>query len=190
VKPTTSAHRALPMLGSVTLPSPVLHTRSSSGMSWDSATVPQLIAGARTSRVLRKSRLVPTTASATVVARPQYSSSGWEDVWISASEDYIICMAAALETSAVRNDGMSSMLATSMAAELAKQEETANLLASEAAKTQANAQKQAQINVLTIAIKCVTALLEHELLVLDFAGAIVIGLILIDLNNQLAALLQ
>jgi hypothetical protein len=91
---------------------------------------------------------------------------------------------------AVNKGRMGYLLTTGLAQDIAKQAETANLFASEAAKTQANAQKQAQMNVLRIAIQTLTTLLEHELLVWDFAGAIVIGLMLIDLNNQLARLLQ
>jgi hypothetical protein len=185
VNSITSAHRAMPLLGSVRLPPAVLRTRSSSGMPWDLATVAQLIYGARTSRVLRKSRPVPATASATVKPGPLSLAAFAE-----ASEDYIICMAAALGTSAVKNNILSAVLATSMASEMAKQVVTANMLASEAAKTQANAQKQSQINTLRTAIQFVTGLLEHELMVLDFVGAFVIGLILIDMNNQLARLLQ
>ena len=186
MKSNNSAQRALPLMGSVRLPPPVLRTRSSSGMPWDSATVAQLLAGARTSRLLRKSRLVPVTASATVKPRPQLSSA--------ASEDFIITAAAQLALSAsdtVRSGNLSGTLSTGMSLQVAKQAEAADLLASEAeaAKTQANAQKQAQINALTAAILSLTALLKHELMVLDFAGAIVIGLILIDLSNQLAQLL-
>lgn len=193
---TISAHRALLLLGSARLPSAVLRTRSSAGMPWDFATLAQLIYGARTSRLLRNSRPAPSTATATASAsakvavkpQPQFARAASLDALTAASEDYLICMAAALATSAAESDKTSLMLSTSI--EVAKQVETANYLASEAAKTQAAAQKQAQINLLRAAIQSVTALLEHELLVLDFAGAIVIGLILIDLNNQLARLLQ
>jgi hypothetical protein len=154
-------------------------------MPWDWVTVAQLIAGARTSQTLRKRRLVPSTSSAAVKRRPQFSSS--------ATEDAIICAAAQLAMSPadILNKGnMQSSLALGALLETAKQAESASTLASEAAKVQADAQKQAQINTLTAAIKAITALLEHELMVWDFAGALVIGLILIDLNNQLARLLQ
>jgi len=38
------------------------------------------------------------------------------------------------------------------------------------------------------AIASLTALMTHELMMLDFVGALVVVLILIDLNNQLARL--
>lgn len=182
---STSAHRALTLLGSVRLPPAVLRTKCSSGMPWDWATIAQLIAGARTSRMLSKRQLVPAVKSATVRPRPQFLSS--------AVEDFIICAAAQIAISAadtVTKGNMQAMLAVGALLETAKQAEDATSAANEAAKVQANEQKQAQINILTAAIKSLTALLEHELMVWDFAGALVIGLILIDLNNQLARLLQ
>lgn len=48
--------------------------------------------------------------------------------------------------------------------------------------------KQARIAALVSAIASLTALMTHELMMLDFVGALVVVLILIDLNNQLARL--
>lgn len=188
---TLSTQRALLLLGTVKLPPAVLRTRSSSGMAWDLATVAHLIAGARISRVQRKKRLVPVTATATasVEVKPHTPVSS-AAAFSAASEDYIICMAAALAASVGAKNSYTQGLLTGGTSLLAKQIEAANVLASEAAKTQADAQKQSQINQLTIAIKILTALLEHELLVWDFAGALIIGIMLIDLNNQLARLLS
>jgi hypothetical protein len=188
---TLSTHPAL-LLGTPKLPPAVLRTRSSSGMSWDLATVAHLVAGARISQVRRKRRLVPVTAMTTTTASAAAKPPTPDSVaaaFAEASADALICMAAALAAHpGPKNNSMQGLL-TGAKSSLAKQVEAANVMASEAAKTQAAAQKQSQINQLTIAIKIVAALLEHELMVFDFAGALVIGIILIDLNNQLAQLL-
>jgi hypothetical protein len=189
VKSTTSAHRALAHLDAVAVPRQLFRTRSSTGMSWNLITVDQLVAGARTSQLLKRSR--PPH-----VVRANSSSQ------LSAlSADYLICELAALASSAANPDKGSSF---AISTNLSKITTSANSVAMAALAQQMNAQyqaqqaqqqaqdalKAAQIAALIIAIAGLIALIKHQLMIFDFAGAIIIGLILIDLQNQLTKLLE
>ncbi len=186
---TTSAHRALAHLDSVAVPPQLFRTKSSSGMSWNLITVDQLVAGARTSQLLQRSRPAPVVRANSL---SQLSSL---------SANYVITEAAALASSAVNpNKGSSGVLSTSLhnvadaadsvAMAALAQQTNAQYQAQQAKQRAQDAQKAAQIAALIIAIASLIALIKHQLMILDFAGAIIIGLILIDLQNQLTKLLQ
>jgi hypothetical protein len=176
----------------IKLPRQVLLTKSSAGVPWNLATLPLLVSSARNSKLLRARLRVRSARSGSINSRLSALSQS--------SEDFVITAAAQLASTGVEPATQGS-LATSMSLNLAKQAETSKTLASLAAKQQAdaqqkanarqqaNAQIQAQINAVVAAICSLTQMLEHDLLTLNFGAAIVIGVILIDLNSQLIRLL-
>jgi hypothetical protein len=180
IRPALSASNRL-----ARLPPCVVLTRSSSGVSWGRATFANLAAGARISSLSSTSRQAPSTAR--VVSSLQIAQR--------ASSDYLICMVAQLDSpdNQPNKDYLANPSAASGALDKTKQT-ASNLLAAAAAavanqQAQQNAAKQNQMNILVAAIGALSALLQHELMILDFAGALVIALILVDLNAQLARLL-
>lgn len=180
-------HRSSGRIHTLRLPPCVLRTRSSSGMLWHQATLAQIIAGARTSQLLRRSRPVPSTARA---ANSQSLLAFSEN-----ATNYVISVSAQLNNQGPQPNKqvIGSMLQASQSLEAVKQAASANIMsatANSSAKQQASAQqaKQMQINILIEAIAALIALLNRDLMVLDFAGAFMVALILVDLTNQLTRL--